>query len=109
MPQGACQVIMIVTSAYLTSKFRKSRCIIIAVILCISMLGWILVGYLPQHAVGGKLFGICIFGAYAAAFPLSLSMIASDVAGYTKKTVTQGILFLVYCAVLVTLLVFRYF
>ncbi|KAF2503227.1 MFS general substrate transporter [Lophium mytilinum] len=98
MPQGACQVIMVLTSSYLTSKLRKSRCIIIAVLLCISLLGWALVGYLPQDQVGAKLFGVFIFGAYAAAFPLSLSMIASDVAGYTKKTVTSGILFLAYCA-----------
>lgn len=62
------------------------------------MLGWILVGYLPLEQTGGKLFGVFIFGAYAAAFPLSLSMIASDVAGYTKKTVVSGILFLAYCA-----------
>jgi ACS family allantoate permease-like MFS transporter len=98
MPQGACQVIMVLTSAYLTTVFRKSRCIIITCLLCISMLGWILVGYLPEDQIGAKLFGVFIFGGYAAAFPLSLSMIASDVAGYTKKTVVSGILFLAYCA-----------
>lgn len=98
MPQGACQVIMVLTSAYLTTKIRKSRCIIIAILLCISLMGWTLVGYLPDDQRGGKLFGVFVFGAYAAAFPLSLSMIASDVAGYTKKTVVSGILFLAYCA-----------
>jgi MFS transporter, ACS family, allantoate permease len=98
MPQGACQVVMVLTSAYLTTKLRKSRCIIIAGLLCISMLGWILVGYLPTDQIAGRLVGVFIFGGYAAAFPLSLSMIASDVAGYTKKTVVSGILFLAYCA-----------
>ncbi|KAF2417680.1 MFS general substrate transporter [Tothia fuscella] len=98
MPQGACQVVMVLTSAYLTTVFRKSRCIIIAILLCISLLGWILVGYLPHRTTGEKLFGVFIFGGYAAAFPLSLSMIASDVQGFTKKTVVQGILFLAYTA-----------
>jgi ACS family allantoate permease-like MFS transporter len=98
MPQGACQVVMVLGSAYLTTKVRKSRCMVIACLLCISLLGWTLVGYLPQEQTGAKLFGVFIFGAYAAAFPLSLSMIASDVAGYTKKTVVSGILFLAYCA-----------
>jgi ACS family allantoate permease-like MFS transporter len=98
MPQGACQVIMVLGSAYLTTKFRKSRCIIISILLCISLLGWALVGYLPENQTGWKLFGVFIFGAYAAAFPLSLSMIATDVAGYTKKTVVSAILFLAYCA-----------
>jgi ACS family allantoate permease-like MFS transporter len=98
MPQGACQVIMVLGSAYITTKFRKSRCIVISCLLCISILGWALVGYMPNDKTGPKLFGVFIFGAYAAAFPLSLSMIASDVAGYTKKTVVSGILFLAYCA-----------
>src|ERR1051326_1105886 len=98
MPQGACQVIMVLTSAYLTTKFRKSRCIAIACLLCISILGWALVCYLPDNQKGWKLFGVFIFGAYAAAFPLSLSLIATDVAGYTKKTVVSAILFLSYCA-----------
>lgn len=98
MPQGACQVIMVLGSAYLTTKFRKSRCIIIACLLCISILGWALVGYLPKDQIGWRLFGVFIFGAYAAAFPLSLSIIATDVAGYTKKTVVSAIMFLAYCA-----------
>jgi ACS family allantoate permease-like MFS transporter len=41
---------------------------------------------------------VFIFAAYAAGFPLSLSIIASDVAGYTKKTIVSAILFLAYCA-----------
>jgi MFS transporter, ACS family, allantoate permease len=98
MPQGACQVIFVLSSAYMAQKFRKSRCIIIAILLCISLLGWALVGYLPKDQTGWKLFGVFIFGAYAAAFPLSLSMIATDVAGYTKKTVVSAVLFLAYCA-----------
>lgn len=98
MPQGACQIIMVLGSAYIATKYRKSRCLVIAGLLCISLLGWSLVGYLGDGHTSGKLFGVFIFGAYAAAFPLSLSMIATDVAGYTKKTVVSGILFLAYCA-----------
>jgi ACS family allantoate permease-like MFS transporter len=98
MPQGACQVAFTLISSYLASKLRKSRCLLIAGLLCISILGWCLVGYFPQSQTGGKLGGVFIFGAYAAGFPLSLSIIASDVAGYTKKTVVSAILFLAYCA-----------
>jgi ACS family allantoate permease-like MFS transporter len=97
MPQGACQVIMVPGSAYLTTKFRKFRCIIIAILLCISLLRWALVGYLPQNQPGPKFFGVIIVGAYKTTFSHSLSMIASDVAGYTKKTVASGILFLACC------------
>lgn len=98
MPQGACQVTFTLVAAFLANKLRKSRCIIIACVLCISTLGWCLVGYLPTTQKGGRLAGVFIFAAYAAGFPLSLSIIASDVAGYTKKTVVSAILFLAYCA-----------
>lgn len=62
------------------------------------MLGWCLVGYLPESHIGGRLGGVFIFAAYASGFPLSLSIIASDVGGYTKKTVVSAIVFLAYCA-----------
>jgi MFS transporter, ACS family, allantoate permease len=57
-----------------------------------------LVRELPPSNKIGKLFGIWMFGAYAAGFPLSLSIIASDVAGFTKKTTVSAVLFVAYCA-----------
>ena len=98
MPQGGCQVIFTLAAAFLATKLRKSRCIIISFLLCIATLGWCLVGYLPESHKSGRLGGVFIFAAYASGFPLSLSIIASDVAGYTKKTVVSAILFLAYCA-----------
>jgi MFS transporter, ACS family, allantoate permease len=98
MPQDACQVIFTLTAALLATKLRKSRCIIIACLLCVAMLGWCLVGYLPESHIGGRLGGVFIFAAYVSGFPLSLSIIASDVGGYTKKTVVSAIVFLAYCA-----------
>jgi hypothetical protein len=55
------------------------------------MLVWRLVGYLPASHQGGRLAGVFIFAAYASGFPFSLSIIASDVTGYTKKTVVSAI------------------
>lgn len=98
MPQGACQVVFTLLATYLATRIRKSRCIVICCMLCISILGWCLVGYLPNENTNGKLAGVSIMAAYAVGFPLTLSIIASDVAGYTKKTVVSAILFLGYCA-----------
>jgi len=98
MPQGGCQVFFTLTAALLATKLRKSRCIIIACLLCIATLGWCLVGYLPASHSGGRLGGVFIFAAYASGFPLSLSIIASSVGGFTKKTVVSAVIFLAYCA-----------
>ena len=98
MPQGASQVTFTLVAAYLATKLPMPRCIIPSFLLCVSGLGWSLVGYLPQSHKGGRLGGVFIFADYASGFPFSLSIIGSDVAGYTKKTAVSAIVFLAYCA-----------
>lgn len=36
--------------------------------------------------------------AFVAGFPISLSMISSNVAGFTKKSVASAMMFVAYCA-----------
>ena len=47
---------------------------------------------------GSQLFGLLIFVGFAAGVPLSLSMVSSNVAGFTKKSVVSAMMFLAYCA-----------
>lgn len=61
-------------------------------------MGWCLVAYLPDDNHAGRLVGTFFFSAYSNGFPLSLSIIASDIAGITKKTTVAAILFCAYCA-----------
>jgi ACS family allantoate permease-like MFS transporter len=60
-----------------------------------SLVGSLLVRYGPNQ--GSKLFGLWIFVAYASGIPISLSMISSNVAGFTKKAVVSAMLFIAYC------------
>lgn len=52
----------------------------------------------PTDQKLSRLAGLWLFGAYAAGFPLSLSLITSDIAGFTKKAIVTAILFMGYCA-----------
>lgn len=61
-----------------------------------SLVGSILVQYGPNQ--GSELFGLYLFIAYAAGFPISFSMIASNVAGFTKKSVASSMVFMAYTA-----------
>jgi hypothetical protein len=56
--------------------------------------GSLLVRYGPNQ--GSQLFGLWIFVAFAAGFPISLSMVASNVAGFTKKSVASAMMFMAY-------------
>jgi ACS family allantoate permease-like MFS transporter len=61
-----------------------------------SLVGSILVRFGPNQ--GSRLFGLWLFVAFAAGFPISLSMVASNVAGFTKKSVASAMLFMAYTA-----------
>ncbi|KAJ5949898.1 pantothenate transporter [Penicillium verhagenii] len=46
---------------------------------------------------GPRLFGLFIFVAFAAGLPLTLSMVSSNVSGYTKKATVTAMMFIAYC------------
>lgn len=96
MPIGVIHGIFALDSTYLCSRFKNSRCLIAAALSIISLIGSILVRFGPN--IGSNLFGLFIFIAYAAGIPISLSMITSNVAGFTKKAVVTGMMFVAYCA-----------
>ena len=66
--------------------------------LVLSLIGILLVRQLPTSDKWGRLIGIWISFVFGCGFPLSLSIISSNVAGYTKKTTVAAVLFMAYCA-----------
>lgn len=96
LPSGAFHGAFALGATYLCSKFKSSRCLIAATLNVVSLVGSILVRFGPNQ--GSSLFGTFLFIAYAAGVPICLSMITSNVAGFTKKTVTSALVFIAYCA-----------
>ncbi|CVL07444.1 related to allantoate permease [Fusarium mangiferae] len=94
MPMGAILAFFALGSTYLCSRFNGYRTIIGACLSLISLAGSLLVRYGPNQ--GSRLFGLWIFVAFAAGFPISLSMVASNVAGFTKKSVAAAMMFMAY-------------
>ncbi|KAF5023413.1 hypothetical protein F66182_4513 [Fusarium sp. NRRL 66182] len=96
MPMGAILAFFALGSTYLCSRFDGYRTIIGACLSLISLTGSLLVRYGPDQ--GSQLVGLWIFVAFAAGFPISLSMVASNVAGFTKKSVASAMMFKAYTA-----------
>lgn len=44
-----------------------------------------------------RLAGFCLTVAYVANLPLSLSLVTTNVAGFTKRTVVLALVFIAYC------------
>jgi len=64
--------------------------------LCIALLGVILIVALPLHS-GGRLAGYYMTQASPTPFVALLSLISSNIAGYTKKTTIAAMYLIAYC------------
>jgi hypothetical protein len=62
-----------------------------------AMVGYFLVYRMDEDAHVAKMAGLCLGSVFAANIPLSLSLITSNVAGLTKKSVVSAMLFIAYC------------
>ncbi|KPM45168.1 hypothetical protein AK830_g1341 [Neonectria ditissima] len=94
IPMGAVLAMFALGSSYICSRFNGYRTIVGACLSLVSLLGSILVRFGPNQ--GSRLLGLFLFVAFAAGFPIALSMISSNVAGFTKKSVASAMMFMAY-------------
>ncbi|KAK4621488.1 hypothetical protein CLAFUW4_07181 [Fulvia fulva] len=97
IPGGAVQFLSLLGGGIICSKFPNIRCIsmIVANLICIVGSG-LLVG-LPGSNKWGRLVAIWLCYFQGLGFSMSLTIVSSNVAGYTKKQLTGAILFTGYC------------
>ncbi|KAL6228667.1 major facilitator superfamily domain-containing protein [Aspergillus navahoensis] len=95
MPMGAVHALFTIGSTFFAGNFRNSRCILVAVCIMFSLIGCLII-YKSDNK-GARLFGMFLFTGYAAGIPMTLSMVSSNVAGFTKKATVSAMMFIAYC------------
>ena len=80
-----------------TQRPRNSRCITMMVANAICILGVGLLVGLPDSTKWGRLIALWLCFFQGLGFSMSLAMVSSNVAGYTKKQLTGAALFTGYC------------
>ncbi|KAJ5172376.1 hypothetical protein N7492_004969 [Penicillium capsulatum] len=100
IPGGAVQFLTLLLGGYIATKFdgkfhSRSACMIFANLTCILGSG-LLVG-LPNSNKWGRLVALWLCYFQGLGFSMSLTIISSNIAGYTKKQVTGALLFTGYC------------
>ncbi|KAJ1713527.1 pantothenate transporter [Aspergillus flavus] len=95
IPTGAVHAFFALGSTYLASRFPNTRCMLLAGCTMIALIGNIIV--YACESTGVRLFGLYLFVAYAAGIPMTLSMVSSNVAGFTKKATVSAMMFIAYC------------
>ncbi|KAI0146997.1 major facilitator superfamily transporter allantoate [Xylariaceae sp. FL1272] len=91
IPGGAVQVITLLCSGFFGLKF-KNRILFGGMGTTIAVVGLFVIRFLPAENSGGRLAGSSSTG-----FVMLLSLISSNIAGYTKKTTTAAMYLIAYC------------
>lgn len=98
MNLGAAEIVFLVITSVAVTLIPSSRIIGMFINTLISVVGLILVWKLDNDHRVGRMFGLCLSIVYAINLPLSLSIVTSNVAGFTKKSVITNLIFISYCA-----------
>ena len=96
-PGGAVEVVSLIVCGYLGDRLRQ-RLLVSMSGLIIAILGMVLIVALPLSNDGGRLAGYYLTQASPTPFVALLSLIATNVAGYTKKTTVAAMYLIAYCA-----------
>ena len=95
-PGGAVEVITLVVCGYLGDRYGN-RILLGSSGLVVAIIGIVLIVALPLSNNQGRLGGYYLTQAAPTAFVALLSLISSNVAGYTKKTTVAAIYLVCYC------------
>ncbi|KAL5363352.1 major facilitator superfamily domain-containing protein [Aspergillus floccosus] len=94
---GVTSVVFLIISAGVATFVPRTRILMMIFNTVVSMVGMLLVWQLDEDNQKGRLTGLSLGAVFAVNIPLSLSIISSNVAGFTKRSVTSGLLFVAYC------------
>ncbi|KAJ5102998.1 transporter [Penicillium argentinense] len=96
VPGGAVEVIALILNGYI-GHITNQRLLCSLGGLVSAFVGMLLIVALPQSNDVGRLIGYYMTQASPTAFVALLSMISSNVAGYTKKTTVAALYLIGYC------------
>lgn len=99
IPYGAFISIMILLAVFVNDRLpRNNRCIVAIVFLLPNLAGSFGLHYVPETNQVGRLICYYLTGSYNASFVIILSILTGNIAGHTKKVITNAMIFLGVCA-----------
>ncbi|KAL4809896.1 MFS general substrate transporter [Aspergillus unguis] len=96
-PSGGLQILALGVVCWASKYTKYSRVILMIILVLFALVGVILMNTVPDSNRWGRWAGIFILGPFAASMPVSLSLITSNVGGFTKKATVSAMLFIAYC------------
>ncbi|PLN80254.1 putative MFS allantoate transporter [Aspergillus taichungensis] len=97
IPGGAVEIVALLLSGYI-GQYTRQRILCSVGGMVASIVGMVLIVALPLNNNVGRLIGYYMTQASPTPFVALLSLISSNVAGYTKKTTVAALYLIGYCA-----------
>ncbi|KAJ5432136.1 uncharacterized protein N7458_011292 [Penicillium daleae] len=98
IPYGAFIAIMILTAVFVNDRLPPgNRCIVAVLFLLPNLAGSFGLHYVSESHRVGRLICYYMTGSYNASFVIILSILTGNIAGHTKKVVTNAMIFLGVC------------
>ncbi|KAI1344753.1 MFS general substrate transporter [Xylariaceae sp. FL0016] len=96
MPAGMIQVITLLVCGHCGPRFGH-RILFGSGGLMLAIIGLFMIALLPLDNSGGRLAGYYLYGSSSTGFVALLGLIATNVAGWTKKTTSAAMYLIAYC------------
>ncbi|KAF3038878.1 hypothetical protein E8E11_000524 [Didymella keratinophila] len=97
IPGGAVQFVSLLAGSYICTHWPNTRCLTMTVANVICIIGAALLVTLPSNNKWGRLVALWMCYFQGLGFSMSLTIVSSNIAGYTKKQLTGAALFTGYC------------
>ncbi|KAG4292641.1 hypothetical protein FPRO06_12129 [Fusarium proliferatum] len=97
MPSNAIHLVSVVFAGWFCTRFKNTRCYVMIATNIIVLIGAVLVDNLSQSNHQGRLASFYIIYVNTVPFGLGMSMLSSNIAGFTKKSTASVMMFLGYC------------
>ncbi len=94
MPTGAFQLAGLLFASFMASYFKNMRLAMMILMTTLALVGTIIVYVLPNTNPWGRLVGIWLLAIFIADYPLSLSLIMSNVGGFSKKSTVSTMMYI---------------
>ncbi|KAI1806655.1 MFS general substrate transporter [Daldinia bambusicola] len=97
LPLSAVQVVAQLGSGVLISYIGSSRLYVGSIAMIPPIVGTVLINQLDPTNRWGRLVGVWLLGTYPVGFLIILGLLATNIAGSTKRSIASGWVFVCYC------------
>lgn len=85
------QIVFVAISAIGSTYLKNTRTYWMTFNTIMSLIGTVMIRQINPEHIWSRFMGYCLIVAFSASFPLTMAMITSNTAGFTKKTTVTAV------------------